>query len=801
MANDPWPGGFFSFMFMVPMYFSYVLSSFNLYASIVTLKLILFSFTCLTGFLLYRITQKTKPQYANTVLIFTLLNPAILYINYFWVQVDILPVFFFTLGYALLRYVDFGNNSAKRYLIGFFPILISAFIYRYALILIPAIILYEHGPLKQKLTAIGFAGVLVAALFGAEFVLFRGGLYNYVDALSGSVINMSAVQGLQYWVALPQLPYLLLLGALGLALPILFKTLKYKEPAVLFFILLLFIYTSAVPLPDFFLWLYPIGVFVALQSTANISFIKKLLITNLPVFVGLFFINFIIGNGLQAGLFYFAYPLLQTNFVFVNTTQSYANLVLVFNVFLLGSVIATALFCLGRFNKQKPGESLHDDRLSFSWKFGISGRKKMFLAAVVVLLLLAGFAFNDAYSKPTAVASDQAFPLYLFPAVRSYDSSPMLGTYYLSGNSAVIHNQTEPIFFQQPLNQKKLNISLSFNLQTDQYGQYSLLKTDGVSMGLLLEPHISLNNLSIVNASSHHGFVPQTLSVPIFDGDVAVYRTGALSYVTYNFSQASLGKYYVMGFKLEGNSSSSTLLYFKDKSYVFEYNLSKTAASLRYYNYSSREWTQTWASYTYLSMDGWNILVFKPTANAFYSWVNNEPLHVNGSFFKRDINLTVGTNYNASKTALVNGYVTQLYSSALAPVPRIERSLFITNENGQTMTMPYSSNQVDIEVLTTSSYSIIQVGDYFYTTQIPDYIAFGKLTPGDYALTVSLNSMVLTQKAYGYYFVPVYLATIVPFLAVLLSFPFWLKPKAVVPKKQEQKPKGCLQTAPDSPSR
>ena len=188
-------------MAFTPMYLSYVFSGFNLYLSVVVLKLILFFFTVLTAFLLYRITQKIKPVYADAVLVFTLLNPAILYINYFWAQIDILPVFFFTLGFVLLRYVDFGGSNFRRYLVAFFPILISAFIYRYSLILIPALLVFDSVSVRQKLggfiVAVGEAGVL----FGVEYVLFRGGLYNYVGALSGSVINMSGVEGFQYWLA------------------------------------------------------------------------------------------------------------------------------------------------------------------------------------------------------------------------------------------------------------------------------------------------------------------------------------------------------------------------------------------------------------------------------------------------------------------------------------------------------------------------------------------------------------------------------------------------------------------------
>ena len=83
-------------------------------------------------------------------------------------------------------------------------------------------------------------------------------------------------------VSIPQVPYILFLVALGFVVPILLKVLKYGEPAALFFILLMFIYTSTVPLPDYFLWLYPLGVLLALTSGSKLSFGKKLLVQVYP---------------------------------------------------------------------------------------------------------------------------------------------------------------------------------------------------------------------------------------------------------------------------------------------------------------------------------------------------------------------------------------------------------------------------------------------------------------------------------------------------------------------------------------
>jgi hypothetical protein len=187
------------------------------------------------------------------------------------------------------------------------------------------------------------------------------------------------------------------------SVPVLLKRLRYAEPAALFFILLLFIYASAVPLPDYFLWLYPIGVFLAVTSWSHLSVYKKLLLVNLPAYVGLFFINIVIGNPVQAGPFYFLFPILHENVVFLHTILEYREWALIFNLFLVGSVILTSLFCLVRSNRQHVvadgGSNAKLDR----WKFSITRRMKMVLVVAILLSILGVFAFNQAYSQPIVV--------------------------------------------------------------------------------------------------------------------------------------------------------------------------------------------------------------------------------------------------------------------------------------------------------------------------------------------------------------------------------------------------------------
>jgi hypothetical protein len=776
MANNIWPGGFFSFMAFTPMYLGYVFSGFNIYLSVVVLKLILFVFTVLTAFLLYRITQKVKPAYADTVLLFTLLNPAVLYINYFWAQIDILPVFFFTLGYALLRFVDFGGNNYKRYLVGFIPIIISAFIYRYSLLLIPALVFFDPTPIKQRVKALFIAGGVAAVFFGIEYLLFRGGLYNYVGALSGSVINMSGVEGFQYWLNIPLIPYLAFLCVLGFLVPLLLRRLQYAESAVLFLILLLFIYTSTVPLADYFLWLYPLGVFMALQSKSRLSFDKILLITNIPLYVALVFISFLIGNGVQTGPFYFAYPLLHQDVpLLAASSQDYSAGVLLFNIFLLVSVAAISVFCLLKTNRSEPplggpSEFFHH------WKHGLGKKKTMILSAIAIAIVALGFGFNAFYSQPVSASNKDVFPLYIFPANNNYDSMPMGRTYYLSWNGAVgFSNWSDPISFNHALNLQNINLALTYNLTADDYGSYALLKTQNYTMGVDLQPQILTFNLTTVEPTGYTS-KPQQMEIFTFDEPVDIYRFNSTSSVNYQLNQSDIGKYYAVAFRFhDSNISQSLLFHFNNSQYIFDYSISNDIQSAFIYDQTIHNFTSAASAYNIAPDGGWNLVVFKPTLKEFTSWVNNESFTVQGDFFDEDTSLQIISYYTGKPDSDVGGQISQLYSGQSMPVTGTGYRFYVDVNQERHIEVPINSPQLNLNLTTTSDGGTLTVGSNSWPITPIDFISFGKLTPGVYGLTLTLNYMEISQKNYGYYLLPVYFAVVVPFAVALLSLPLLIR--------------------------
>jgi hypothetical protein len=117
-----------------------------------------------------------------------------------------------------------------------------------------------------------------------------------------------------------------------------------------------------------------------------------------------------------------------------------------------------------------------------------------------------------------------------------------------------------------------------------------------------------------------------------------------------------------------------------------------------------------------------------------------------------------------------------LYStSTWSPLSSIERSLFVHNSLSDGMHVPFNETEVNLYFEATPTYSKATVSNYSFMLQPVSTVGFGKLSGGDYGLSVQLNYLQLSQKADGYYFLPVYFAVVLPFVVALLSLPLIMR--------------------------
>ena len=172
-------------------------------------------------------------------------------------------------------------------------------------------------------------------------------------------------------------------------------------------------------------------------------------------------------------------------------------------------------------------------------------------------------------------------------------------------------------------------------------------------------------------------------------------------------------------------------------------------------------------------VDGWNIVVFKTTLTGFYSWLNNVPLFLNGTFFNDSTDLKVGSYYHGNRTSQAGGQITQLYTTSNTEAP--DAAFYLAKDSKIIAQTPLKSSNLTLTFTTNSNCTTITVDSKSYTIQPINWLSFGKITSGAYGLSFILTNMTLSQKNSGYYLIPVYFAVLVPFAVAIMSLPLILR--------------------------
>ena len=164
-----WAGGPFTMSIFVPAYLIYVFSGYNIYYSLLFYKLLFLFLSSLLALLVSRMTHDISKR--KFVFLFILLNPVLIIVNYVWVEIDIFPVFFFTLFYFLLRYKI--NIQPIDTIVLSFAFAIAVLFYWYPLIFLPTLILYSKRrqnmrPLIYAIFATSIGIILTLSFISAK---------------------------------------------------------------------------------------------------------------------------------------------------------------------------------------------------------------------------------------------------------------------------------------------------------------------------------------------------------------------------------------------------------------------------------------------------------------------------------------------------------------------------------------------------------------------------------------------------------------------------------------------------------
>ena len=508
VSNQPpfsrigWPGGFFYVFPFEVMSLPYWYFSFNIYPSLVLLKTVFLGFTVLTGLACREIARREGLRFWSWLPALILLNPAVIFINYIWIEPDIVFVFFLAIFFLLWRQLQSSRPVlGTAALLAVICLLLAVFSYYLALVMLPTLAIYAGGWRRRgHLFLIG--GSSLAVGFVVQTLFFRG-LYDYLGALNSGIVGDAGTQGLQWFISLGSGEYLALLFMIALVLPLILKRLKVSEVAAIYVVLILFVFSSKSTYADDYMWAVPFLALIAARSAKTLRglWVSSMLLTSVFI-VGIVSENFVAGYGSVQGVFYWGYLVFHTNYMFIQSAQAYMFWLWGSNLSLLVSAIGCVALAL--WLDYLPSKGAQHERLDehgSKWN-PISratpspasvpsiGRRKsqavtwLCTALVVVALasILSGGLMIAETTSGVTQNNVQVFPVnVLWPGLYPSGNWVMEGqrnTYQLVGNQAILGSQSSPIAFGRPTTDQLISARFSEMIvrQGNEHGTFKVLR-------------------------------------------------------------------------------------------------------------------------------------------------------------------------------------------------------------------------------------------------------------------------------------------------------------------------------------
>jgi hypothetical protein len=784
-SNAGWPGGPFFMIVWIPTYLAFVMSGLNLSFAYITWKLLLLGFSIGTAIIL---SSFYDHEDKSRIFLFTILNPSIIYITLFWIQFDIIPVFFATLSFYLLTKWRL-NNSFFRIFVAMIPMFIAIFTTYYPLIFIPTLILYSKN-LKEK-KYILFGSIILGFIFLITDVLFlRGFNFSYVENLNGAGLASNFYQGLQLFITIPTRYYIIFLGIMVLLVPFLLRKKGYGLYTTLYVLLLLFLYTSASAGFDTYLWLFPFTVLAILEGQHQKNRFYYMFVMNIPIFVEAIFSNFIMGTGYQQGIFYFGYEVFHINYLFVKTLAQFQYFVTVFNSVLLASIVGTIIIIL-TINRVEGGRSPkgikieneniqgNDKNYTVNIKTMAYSQKKIivFLLIFILLSVPISIMFNNTYNDISIQDLKNVPDGLFYPSSHPYGNSFAMSvnniTYSYDRNLLTIYPISHPLYFYWSLNNTLISLNFTLKITNGTNGIYSLINSPIFEMEAFKSNVLNLSQFN-VNYPTRGKLTGLNLTnTTIFNSRIYALTLNGSSHISYRLNNNFSNYYHLIAFQYEkisypeylwyapnaNSTASASMVLTNDRTVILAFGNESVSIPLENISY-----------------DGWNYVLFKVTETGMVIYLNGVQTTINSDFFVEnkifDNNTIFSINYpNSIEPYNFLGNVSLMYNSP-SPPNFLEVSGFYVVQNNS-VKLFYSSNLnnymavniYDINRTTTVSIN----GNLLYYRDILTNLTIGKLSEGFWGIKILFHSIYLSYfKSNKYYLVPVFYFTFVPFILIPL---------------------------------
>lgn len=796
-----WAGGPFTMSIFVPAYLIYVFSGYNIYYSLLFYKLLFLFLTTLLALLVSRMTEDVGKR--KFIFLFILLNPVLIVVNYIWVEIDIFPVFFFTLFYFLLRYK--ANIQTIDTIVLAFSFAIAVLFYWYPLLFLPTLILYSKRGQNMRPLIYTIFTTSIGIILTLSFISVN--LVSATLSLAGaSSITRTQISGIQHFITIGNYDYIILMGILLVVLPFLLKKIGFSEPFVLLVLIIIVLVSSNFTFPDNDIFIMPMCFLSILQNRKLQASIKRLLLAEIFPITALFFLSFYIGNTLPdgIGLFYWGYDIFHLNIHFLYTQSQVSNFLNVFNISLVVSVIITIIY-LGIVDKksklikglERGVEIVHKerDRLPLQSKSCSIKLKKIAILTVVVILVLMPVSFVFNANEPVVVSIDSRsnFPTYyLNPSlcpnngniVRPIENK----TFTTEKNSIDIYSNSPSMSLGRNFTGMAFNFTGTFDFNSNAANLSAYLISSS-QFNLTLEhallPDFNFPNSIAVNYAKYSAATVLSTSemMPSF---VKIQRN---EQIEYNINDSgSSGFYYFLFNDINQGIKVSNIFHVQNNHSSISLDSKNGSLILTYADFNIQSVLKTVYINGLNFSNNWNYVLLHPSLNTTYVSVDGQLFNLGVDPFTNTTLFDFGPRYSCQQfTPGLSDMVTHLYYSNTTPVfspmniinivsTAGKYSLF-TKTNNFTITVNSSQGGTHVQLFNQSLYMPSSITNFL----------FGKLSSGQYSIQITLNHFEVTLLKSGYYLIAIFWVIVLPFIVIawfLLATNTGIKGEYIYPKAE-----------------
>jgi hypothetical protein len=686
----------------------------------------------------------------------------ILFVNFVWAEIEIIPVFFVTLSWYLIR---FRTVDMKNIFLSVISLLISIFFFLYPLVLIPTFIIYTKGKTNKLFMFIAI--FLVGGLFLLLDVhMFTGYFYNYISSLSGTnptLAPSSLPTGFFYYFHITGesriSTEIALIIIASFFLPLVLRGYNLTEVRVLYIILALFIFISPVINMDNFMFLLPF-IFLVILDNSNKTISKKVLYSSLALtLVPVIFAQIVYSNNGVFGFFYWFYPLLHSNGISISGQQINSVIIPSYNFFFLLLVFFSVISLIERNMSNQTSKYLILDHYTGKKLTPVSRKKKILALIGFVIIMCAAIPMAVVYNNnnnDTSLIHPAQFPLLYFYPEKVVNSSIYLpigkNSYSMAGPSLHIPNSDASLFlYRKMLNQSShINLDMTINNSTGN-GPIAYTNTWSIQKRAFYNKTL-IHPYGLVNIQNANKTIEK---IPFLNENITTYFLNGNGTVSYGLNSSEIqNNNFLLFFKLTRISEVQSLpFYMKIGNNVLELAQYPSFEVIATYS-QGNGWTQSPPIYYEMNAHQWQVISLNYENNTISLTVNGVTYGI--SFPKSFSNLSISTgnpfdNINYSFA----GYTSILFSYSRSVNPIHEKIVFIDGNTESIISKVRETNQLTVNIQNVLGNSSVKVNCDRFKVGYSKFLYLQKTGGGNEF--IAINKLVIINNGSGYYLVPAFL--------------------------------------------